>query len=256
MRDEFADALRTPAQENEFRRFRINQWVGQESRWIPLTEWDKGGEPFDKQMLLGRVCYGGMDLSTRGDITAFKLLFPIEELVYELAWYWLPEEKLKQPNPSSLLQWKRQGFIEETPGNVIDYVWIRKAINEAAALYDIQEIGYDPWNAHQLVQELQEQDGFTLVEIRQGFASLNSPSKAYEERILAGRIRHGGHPVSRWMMDCCSVRFDPAGNIKPVKPDYLRTSKRVDGVHASIMALDRLVRHEVQELTADSAFFA
>jgi len=140
--------------------------------------------------------------------------------------------------------WVKQGFLKLTPGNVIDYSFIRQRIKELHELYQLEEIGHDPWNATQIVTQLTEEDGLTLVPIRQGWASLSAPSKAFEKAVLSKKLRHNGNPVLKWMMDCCSIRSDPTGNIKPVKPDRAKTSKRIDGIVSSIMAIDRLTRHE------------
>lgn len=249
-------AKRSPAGENSFRRFRLDQWVAQETRWIPLAEWDKCGEPFNPEELVGQTCYAGLDLSTTTDVTAFVLAFPIDDWVYLLAWFWLPEEGIHLRNPSDLARWAKLGFIELTPGNVIDYAFVRKRINQLGEVYDIREIAHDPWNATQVTLELTG-DGFTCVPTRQGYVTLSPPSKEFEKLVLARKIRHGGNPVLRWMMDSTSVKQDPAGNIKPVKPDRRTSSKRIDGIVASIMGLDRIMRHgkEVEPLTADSVRF-
>lgn len=252
-------AKRSPSKENSFRRLRLDQWVAQESRWIPLSEWDKGNAPFNPAELVGKPCYGGLDLSSTTDLTAFDLLFPPfdgGEDIFWLSWAWLPSEDLHQRSPSNLALWAKQGLLETTPGNVVDYAFIRKQINDLADVYDIQEIGHDPWNAVQIVNELTD-DGFTCVPVRQGFASLSPPAKEFEKLVLGGRLRHGGNPLLRWQMDCTAVRQDPAGNIKPVKPDRRQSIKRIDSIVAAIMALDRLTRNEgvYEALTADSVIF-
>lgn len=248
-----AEAQRSPLKENSFRRFRLNQWVSQDTRWIPLEEWDKCGEGFNIAELDGRKCYGGLDLSTTLDLTALSLLFPSDDHDYLLTWFWLPQEGIEKKEPRSLAMWARQGFITATPGNVVDYGYIRRVINDLADVYNIVEIGHDPWNATQLALELSG-DGVEMIPVRQGFGSLSAPSKEFETRVYNGRIRHGGNPVLRWNVNCCSVRQDPAENIKPVKPDRT-TSNRIDGVVASIMALGQAVRHEDDLITADSISF-
>jgi phage terminase large subunit-like protein len=131
--------------------------------------------------------------------------------------------------------WVRQGLVTATPGNVIDYAYIRQQINELAKVYDLREVAFDPWNATQLSVQLQD-DGINMIEMRQGFASLSGPSKEFLRLVLAGLVAHGGNPVLRWMADNVVTRQDPAGN---VKPDKSKSMNRIDGIVASVMAIGR-----------------
>ena len=105
------------------------------------------------------------------------------------------------------------------------------------------EIGDDPWNATQLAIQLGN-DGFEMIDTRQGISSLSAPTKELERLVLDGRLRHGGNPVLRWMADCCSVKQDAQGNLKLVKPHRQQSSKRIDGISALVMAVDRCNRDE------------
>jgi phage terminase large subunit-like protein len=131
--------------------------------------------------------------------------------------------------------WARGGFLILTPGNVIDYDFIRKQINDLAERFQIAELGYDPWNATQLATQLQG-DGLTVVPVRQGFASLNAPSKELEKLVVGKLIRHGGNPVARWCASNVAAAMDPAGNIKP---DKARSTEKIDAIVALIIALSR-----------------
>ena len=244
VREQCEQAKRSPSKQNSFRRFRCNQWVEQEHIWIPQHEWDacKMARP----ELVGRECYGGLDLSTTQDLTALSLLFPLEDRAFVLSFPFLPEEGLRERSIKDRVPydlWAKEGVLELTPGNAVDYEHIRRRINELGDVYAIKEIGHDPWNATEITQRLTD-DGFLMVPIRQGFASLSAPSKELERRIMARTIAHDGHPVLRWSVSCCSIKSDPAGNIKPVKPDRLKTGKRIDPVIAMVNGLDRLIRHE------------
>lgn len=240
LRQECEVAKATPAYQNTFRRLYLNQWVQQESRWIDMAAWDGCGAALPD--LSGRRCYGGLDLASTTDIAALVLAFAPEregEPVYLRPYFWIPEDNAierERRDRAPYLTWARQGLIEMTPGNVIDYAYIRQRINDLAEEYAIREIAYDPWNATQLSLQLQE-DGLTMVEMRQGFASLSGPAKELLRLVLAGRIGHGGNAVLRWMADNVTVRQDPAGNIKP---DKSRSTNRIDGIVASVMAIGRL----------------
>tara|TARA_Y100000310_G_C19987248_1_gene492494 strand:- start:33 stop:485 length:453 start_codon:yes stop_codon:yes gene_type:complete len=136
--------------------------------------------------------------------------------------------------------------MHRTDGNVIDYREIRNTINKLGEDYQIEEIGHDPWNATQIAVEL-EGDGFTMVPIRQGYYSMSAPTKEFETYVLSEKFAHGNHPILRWMMDCVTVTQDGNDNIRPVKPDRLSTQKRIDGIVAMILALDRYSRHQLED---------
>lgn len=253
IRQEFEVALSTPAYQNTFRRLYLNQWTQQESRWIDMGAWDRcastGSATGALPDLRGRVCYAGLDLASTTDIAALALAFPpVEEgePVHLLAFFWIPEAQMverERRDRAPYATWVRQGLITATPGNVIDYAFIRAQIGELAALYEVREVAIDPWNSTQLSVQLQE-DGLTVVEMRQGFASLSGPSKELLRLVLAGGLAHGGNAVLRWMADNVSVRQDPAGN---VKPDKSKSTSRIDGVVASVMAVGRLMLHNPLE---------
>ena len=233
-----------PNEENAFRQLRLNQWVKQTVRWMPMEKWDLCAFPVNEQSLEGRVCYGGLDLSSTTDLTAFVLVFPPEDeddKYVVLPYFWLPEETLdlrvrRDHVPYDL--WERQGFIKTTEGNVVHYGYIEKFIEELGTKYNIREIAFDRWGAAQMVQNL-EGMGFTVVPFGQGYSSMSPPTKELMKLVLEKKIAHGGHPVLRWNVDNISIRTDPAGNIKA---DKEKSTEKIDGAIATIMALDRAIR--------------
>lgn len=233
-------AKRRPSEENLFRRLRLNQWVQQETRFINMDDWDACGGALDIAGLRHLPCFAGLDLSTTRDITALLLDFTnADGLHFALPYFWLPEENL----PDHLKQWTKQGLIETTPGNVIDYGAVRRKINELSQTFQIREIGYDPHEAMQLALQLQA-DGIKMVPIYQRYSTLSAPTKELERLVLDRHLRHGGNPVLRWMCDCLMVRQNADGYVRPVKPDRLKSKKRIDGMVALIMAIDRATRNE------------
>ncbi len=238
-----AQARHMPAAQNAFKRLRLNVWTEASERWIDTTVWDQGA--VSVRVAEGASCYAGLDLSSTTDLSAFVLLFgPDAEGTYDvLPYFWMPGENIRQRVERDCVPydlWVRQGYIEATPGNVIDYDVIRARINDLGRCYRIREIAVDRWNATQITMQLQG-DGFEMVPMGQGFASMSAPSKEFERLVLEGKIRHGGHPVLRWMVSNVSVVQDAAGNIKPAKD---KSTGRIDGVVALIMALDRAVRNQ------------
>ncbi|HAT1441730.1 TPA: terminase large subunit, partial [Corynebacterium striatum] len=223
---------------------RLNQWVKQSVRWMPMHIWDACADPVDLDELEGRPCYGGLDLASTTDITAFVLVFPPygEDEKYRIVpWFWIPEDNLslrvaRDHVPYDL--WQAQGFLETTEGNVVHYAHIENLIEQLGTRFDIREIAFDRWGAVQMSQNLDDA-GFTVVPFGQGFKDMSPPSKELMKLALEGRLAHGGHPVLAWMVDNIHVRTDPAGNIKP---DKQKSTEKIDGVVATIMALDRAIR--------------
>jgi phage terminase large subunit-like protein len=128
--------------------------------------------------------------------------------------------------------------VELTPGSTVDFTAVENKLRELRDQYDLREIAYDPWSARDLAQRLTA-EGFQMVEFRQTLANFAQPTKAFEKAVIDRSLRHDGNPLLRWMVDCCTVYADANGNIRPVKPDRRKDSRRIDGVVASIMALDR-----------------
>ncbi|ADI00491.1 terminase TerL endonuclease subunit [Salisediminibacterium selenitireducens] len=242
----FQSARENPAEENLFRQLRLNQWVKQSTRWMPMEKWDACGTDVDPESLKGRVCYGGLDLSSTTDVTAFVLLFPPrteDENYIVLPHFWVPDENLKQRVRRDHVPydiWEQQGHLQTTEGNVVHYGFIETFIEELGTKYNIKEIAFDRWGAVQMVQNL-EGMGFNVIPFGQGYKDMSPPSKELMKLTLEEKIQHGNHPVLRWMMDNIFVKTDPAGNIKP---DKEKSTERIDGAVALIMALDRAIRNE------------
>ena len=248
MREAFMQAQDNPAEENVFRQLRLCQWVGSAVAWIPEHIYDKGSIPINMDSLKGRECYCGLDLSSTSDITAFVMVFPpqTEEGKYIVVpHFWLPEETLELRVRRDRVPydvWRKQGLFHVTEGNVVDYNFVRKTINELYRDFNIREIGVDRWNATQLITEL-EGDGFTMVPIGMGFKDMSPGMKELYKLLLEGKIIHGGNPVLRWMAGNVVAEVDAAENIKPSKK---KSTEKIDGIVALIMGLDRAIRHEKQ----------
>ena len=237
-------AKQNPGEENAFRQLRLNQWVKQAVRWMPMDKWDACVSHIDEEDLEGRVCYGGLDLSSTTDLTSFVLVFPPQDeddKYIILPYFWVPEETLdlrvrRDHVPYDL--WEREGHLMTTEGNVVHYGYIEKFIEKLGERFNIREIAFDRWGAVQMVQNL-EGMGFTVVPMGQGFASMSPPTKELMKLTLEKKLAHSGHPVLRWNMDNIFIRTDPAGNIKA---DKAKSTEKIDGAIATIMALDRAIR--------------
>lgn len=239
MQTECERAKMMPTYENTFRRLHLNQWTENETRWLRMEDWNAcDSMPIDRAALRGARCFAGLDLSSKVDLTALVLYFPDTNTV--LPFFWMPADNIRRRAEQDRVpydQWVRAGFIEATEGNVVDQQAIRSRINKLASEFSIVGIGFDPWNATQMSQWLQE-DGATVWELRQGFRTLSEPTKEFERLVVSRAIRHGGNPVLRWMVGNVIVRQDENGNYRP---DKAKSRGRIDGVVAAVMAISRAI---------------
>ena len=233
-------AQETPAFENTFKRLHLNISTQQETRWLSIDQWDRCINKFNPAILIGRECYGGLDLASTTDIAAFVLDFPpIDEddlIHYILAWFWIPKEnayKRERKDRVPYLTWAKQGHLTMTDGNVIDYDVIRRDVVKLNDTYNIKQLGIDRWAATQITTQFQG-DGFDVVPFGQGYFSMSAPTKELEKLILGEQIAHNGNPVLRWMASNVMVEQDAAGNLKPSKA---KSTEKIDGIVAEIIAI-------------------
>jgi phage terminase large subunit-like protein len=210
------NAKQNPAEENLFRQLRLES-VGQANGAL-----DAHGQMGQvrlsrrcRKALRGRTCYGGLDLSSTTDITAFVLVFPPLDECGQISdpalFSGSPEDNIDQRVRRDHVPydvWERQGFLYTTEGNVVHYGFIESFIEELGMKYNIREIAFDRWGAVQMTQNL-EALGFTVFPFGQGFKDMSPPTKELMKLTLEERIAHGGHPVLRWMMDNIFVQNRP-----------------------------------------------
>jgi phage terminase large subunit-like protein len=226
------------SKEVDFKTKNLNLWTDSERTWIPDEVWmlgNKGALPRE-----GSSCYGGLDLASTRDICALVLIFPTANGYELLPFFFIPELSAKERTSKDGVnydRWVREGFIIQTPGNVTDYGYIRQKVNELRQVYKIQSIAYDRYNASQLVIDMTG-DGVKCNPMGQGFVSMSTPTKEMEKLVYEGKINHSGNPVLRWMISNVMIAQDAAGNIKVAKD---KSTEKVDGVVASIMALGELM---------------
>jgi len=244
-------AKQNPAEENQFRQFFLNQWTQQVVRWMPMNLWNACDFPVNEADLIGKPCYGGLDLSSTTDITALVLVFPPDEKCdkYQiLCYFWLPEDNIelrvrRDHVPYDI--WLKQGLFNVTEGNVIHYEYIENFIERLRQKYDIRELAFDRWGSAQIMQSLQD-NGLTIVPFGQGYRDMSAPCKDLMRLVLSKQIAHGGNPVLSWMMNNVCIQtdsasgeakgIDDAGNIKPSKA---KSNEKIDGVVALVMGLAR-----------------
>lgn len=257
IRADFEAVKDDPVEYQNFLRFRLNIPVKQRFRWMPMDAWDGCAEEPDIESLRGRPCYGGLDLSNKIDLSAFVLVFPpVEEggPWDVLARFYCPEEGILKRSRTDKVRydvWEKQGFITATEGNVVDYAFIERDILQAAKDYDLREVGFDSWNAQATATRIMDalnptnsDDGFQMVEVRQGAKSMNEPAKDLLVHVMQKSLRHGGHVVLRWCADNLVMRQDANGN---VAPDKLKATEKIDGMVALIMAWGRAMAGKMPE---------
>lgn len=245
-------AKRMPAAQNEFRRLHCNEWTESATRWLDGNEWDACGVEFKPEDMQGQPCYIALDLSTKLDLTAAVAAFPLpDNRIRLLPRFWLPEGKLTRKTRRDEVDyrpWIRAGFIETTPGDSIDYEYIRAAVRQWAKQFKVLEVVADPWGATETLQRFAD-EGLTVAEFRQGYASMSGPTKDFEADVVAKRIEHNRNPVMNWMAANVVVERDPAGNLKPSKS---KSTQKIDGIVAGIMAAARARANRVKASVYES----
>jgi phage terminase large subunit-like protein len=236
------EAREMPAQQNAIRRLRLNEWTEQATRWIDMGVWAECATPVDEEELIGRTCYGGLDLARVNDLSSLALVFPpqIPEERVKVIWrHWCPSEDIlrrARRDRAPYTVWRDHGFLTATEGNTTDFQFIEAEILDLAAKFNILEVAYDRTFAGELVRNLTD-EGVTMVEFGQGFISMGPAAAEFMRLLISRSIRHGGNPVATWCASNVSVRRDPAGN---EKPDKERSTEKIDAVVSAIMAVGRL----------------
>lgn len=236
-------AAEMPSATNNFLTKRLNVWTSQQTLWMSADKWALCGGTVPLRELRGAPCYLGLDLSSTTDITAVVAAFPLEgDMVVLHPRFYLPEgavdERVRRDKVPYRV-WADQGLITLTPGDVIDYRFIRADINAFADTHEVREIAFDRWGATGFATDLQD-DGFEVVPFGQGYGSMSPPTKEMERLVLSKKVMHGDNPVLTWMVSNVAIMTDPAGNIKPAKD---KSTEKIDGVVAGIMALGRIMVH-------------
>jgi phage terminase large subunit-like protein len=234
-----------PAEIADFRRFHLNQWQeGAAQPWIALELYDQADERASDDELIGRPCWIGLDLSSVEDLTAAVAVFPSDGdngKVYDVvAQFFLPEANIARKSErdrADYLRWAREGFLTLTPGNVVDHDAMCDWVIEFATSHLVQEIAIDRWNSTAVNVRLQE-EGFTVAQFGQGFASMAAPVKELKRAILSRGFRHSGNPILRSCFANVVAERDAAENEKFTKA---RATGRIDGAVSAAMAIGRIL---------------
>ncbi|PTX04613.1 terminase large subunit [Pararhodobacter aggregans] len=247
LRQEAREAEDSPAGQDAFRQLHLNMWLDRStSPFVDMAIYDKGAAPLDLDTLKGQPCWLGVDLGMTDDLSAVVAAFrdPSTEDGYIVRpWFFMPGDNLDKRTIQSgfpYLSHAEAGRIITTPGNVTDYRMIEAHIRDLAELYQLREIAFDPHYAGMLMTSLGE-DGFPVVAFRQGWVTMGPAIKELERAILAGKFRHGGHPVLRWNFANIAIQDDGKGNKSFNKS---KSSEKIDGAVATAMAVARAAQGE------------
>lgn len=259
MRDACLQAQSQPKYENMFKRLRLNLWTSTSQVWIPAERWNTMAmsEPINMEALRGRKCYMGLDLSSTNDLTAVVLLFPFDDKLILVPKFFCPADNLEnreKRDAVAYVSWAKNGYIQATPGDRIDQIAVEAYIDECRKLYSVEQAGYDTWNADMIVAHLTAK-GLEMVPVPQGF-KLSARNKDFEVMVANGQLRHGGHPVLAWMASNTEAMMDKNENIAIVKAyGQAKALRRIDGIIASIMALDMYRRFGAEDDMPSDPFF-
>lgn len=243
-------AEKSPSARSAFLRLRLNVRTSSAERAIDMEVWAKNGGPRftadDLRDLVGRRCWAGLDLSSKIDISAFVKLFEPDEpggRMIIVPRFWMPLDTLEERAEKDRVpfrQWVDEGYIEVTPGNVVDHDEIERAVLADNKEFKIESLAYDPWNATQLAASLLGQ-GVPMVEFVQGLRSYSEPTKDFLALLASTKLDHGDNPVLKWMASNLKTQRDKNENLMPHK---LHSTGRIDGITSLIMANGRRIQPE------------
>ncbi|PKM30221.1 MAG: phage terminase small subunit P27 family [Gammaproteobacteria bacterium HGW-Gammaproteobacteria-11] len=249
LREQVTEAKGMPSKVATVRRLNFCQWVESASPWIGRDVWDTAEDPIDTELLRGRRCWAGLDLSSTQDLTSLVLVFePTEADAHWrlLPFFWLPEDGLYEKAERDrvpYLAWKDAGWLMTTPGRAINKLHVIHKMVELADLFDLQGIAYDRWRIEDL-KMLIEEEGCSLpplLPFGQGYKDMSPALDEFEIRLVNEKVRHNGNPVLTWNAANAVTTSDPAGNRKVAKD---KATGRVDGIVAGIMATGLTIRED------------
>lgn len=249
LRDRYKQAKNEGAtKEVDFKTKNLNVWCDAPTVWIPDAIVLKNNHGITDDHLLGRVCFGGLDLASGIDLNAFALLFPDcaningKSIHAIKLWVFMPEDKIKDNTLRfDYSEWVRAGYIITTPGNIIDHNFLVHFIGEETRKYNFYSGAYDPYLAHHgTIQGLTSQ-GLTWHPISQGWKTISTPTKELEKRAHNAELEYFNNPVFRWMLSNTALVRDPNDNVKINKGI---SNGKIDGIAATINALAESMTQE------------
>jgi len=251
MEKEFVEALETPAAQNAFKRYHLNMWTEVDAALLNIIDWEQSAGTVNDRELVGRPCWGGLDMAEIWDLAAFVLTFKVGDAIKWLPMFWYPDVNIARKSikfKAPLDLWAQQGFIKLTEGPVIDQNVIVNDIAELAKIFDIKEIGYDPWRCRQTAIKLVNEHDLEMVEMRQGHKTLGEATARMITELKTGNLHHGNNPVLNYMARNVVGRYDENNNVMPCRK---KSKGKIDGIMAGLMGLARYI---VNPIDGDSVY--
>lgn len=255
--------------ENDFKTKNLNIGVSGAVTWIPNETWIAAGTPFNADILKGRTCFGGLDLARNRDLAAWVLFFPSPDLLdgdgaaprkkndkapephYCLCRFYLPETTARDRTRLDgipYLQWASEGWLTVTPGDLLEYDYIRRDIMQDAETYALHSIAYDRDKATQLVKSINEEKGEQPTQTKdfmEGFAQLarhfTAPLLELEKMIVQKNLNHGQNPILNWNNRNVVLFTDTNDNFKL---DKKKSANKIDGMVALGMAIGQYMTYK------------
>lgn len=236
IRKEAIEAKAMPGRHAEFKIKRLNRRSSVAGGWINLSKWRACTGAVDLEALRSVPAYGGLDLASTTDLCSFRLGWKVGERWLTHGWRFVPKAAVKARTERGLVPyepWIRAGYLIEAGDEVIDYDLVREYILQAKSRFLIRSVGYDRWNAAQLVAKL-EKDGLPMQEFIQGPRSYHPAMQELERAYVSGQLSHGNDPVLNWCASNLVARRDVNMN---TAPDKRRAADKIDDIVALLMGI-------------------
>lgn len=269
----YEDMKDDPAELREFKQYHLNIWPNEAAEYLNLLHWDRCKTDFKYEDLIGRPCFGGLDLGGKSDMSAFSLIFPfvtdqavlgdegqtesVEVITWKmLVWYWAHRssfeaaQKLHKKDSEKFPSWQPwvdKGLLTVTSGNTANYRLIRKQIKNICAPFVVSAIGYDNWHATEMAQNMQDDDKFVMVNVVQGFKTLTEPTLKFKELVQAHEILHNGNDITRYNLKNCRVITDKNENEMLSKK---HKAGKIDGIPATLNAFALAIKMPIPRPSA------
>jgi len=254
IRKEAVEAKAMPSKLAEFQIKRLNRPASAANGFILLPKWKACSGPVDLDALRNVPCWGGLDLASTRDLTSFRLVWKVGDKVLTWGRRWVPTSAVDQRTERGTVPyagWVAAGYLEQTDGDVTDYAVIEAAVLEAKERFNLQAVGFDRWNATEVVGRLVSAE-VPMIEFIQGPKSYHPAMQELERLYIAGNLAHGDDPVLTWCASNLVARRDVNLNMAP---DKKRSAEKIDDMTALLMAVG-LSLTAAEEIGDMDGFFA
>jgi phage terminase large subunit-like protein len=234
------EAREKPGSHSEFKIKRLNRPSSVSHGWVNITKWRECRREVDLEFLRKHPCYGGLDLSATTDLTSFRLVWDIEDVLYTVGWRWVPSIAVRKRVQRGLIPygaWVERGVLIESGVEAIDYKPIEDRIIKIQETFNLLSVGYDGWNASQTVQRLNAAN-VKMEQFIQGPKSYHPAMQRLEVAYLTGKLAHGNDPILNWNASNIVARVD--ANLNQA-PDKKRATEKIDDFCALLMAVGRSI---------------